>query len=273
MKYRLQLQLASTAVDIESERVELVSAISHIYRAFSVDQQTRSTEAPNQVIPDSLNDGSVWRFAIDKEEYQEQRFDRALRSLEDGVADCLLEAVSDCLLIHAGAVTLNNMSYIIVGQSGSGKTTTTLEFLRRGYLYLTDEFTAVKKNGTGICPFPRSATRKYNSPTPAGSILEVPEEDGFRSHMLPDNRAGLESRALHSCRIIFPRHSNGCTPKARLLDSAEICCRLMPSIFDFEGREIELWPALSNLVTSSQGCEFEYNSAEADLDIALNLFK
>jgi len=268
------LQLGSTTVDIASERVELISAINHIYRAFVLeDDRAGQSESHSPTVPDSVKDVSVWRFAIDDEKYEDDRFDSALRTLEDDTADCLLEAVSGCLLLHAGAVSLNDESYIIVGQSGSGKTTTTLEFLRRGYLYLTDEFTAVENNGTTIRPFPRSATRKYNSPTPAGSILEVPDEEGLRSHMLPENRAGLEPRALHSCRIIFPRHCSGSIPNARLLDSAEICSRLMPSIFDFEGRETELWPALSNLVTASQGCELVYDSSETDLDIALKLFE
>ena len=268
------MQLGSTTVDIASERVELISAINHIYRAFVLeDDKFRPSESHSPSVPDSVNDVSVWRFVIDDTEYEDDRFDSALRTLEDDIADCLLEAVSDCLLLHAGAVSLTDESYIIVGQSGSGKTTTTLEFLRRGYLYLTDEFTAVENDGTTIRPFPRSATRKYNSPTPAGSILKVQEREGLRSHMLPDNRTGLESRVLHNCRIIFPRHRSGIKPTARLLDSAELCSRLMPSIFDFEGREAELWPALSNLVTASQGCELEYNCSETDLDIALKLFE
>lgn len=268
------MQLGSTVVDIASERIELISAISHIYRAFVVENDKfLLSESHSPFVLDAVNDVSVWRFAIDDEEYEDDRFYSALRTLEDDIADHLLEAVSGCLLLHAGAVSLTDKTYIIVGQSGSGKTTTTLEFLRRGYLYLTDEFTVVETNGTKVRPFPRSATRKYNSPIPAGTVLQVQEEEGLRSHMLPDNRAGLESRALHSCRIIFPRHCSGCNPNARLLDSAEICSRLMPSIFDFEGREAELWPALSKLVTASQGCELEYDSAETDLDLALTLFE
>ena len=269
----LQLQLGSSTVDFASERKELWTAIHHIYRAFLTDpESTSASGSGSPELPGSVSDMSPWRASVNGELFELDEFEWALRSVEDTIADRLLEAYADCLLLHAGAVSRDDTTYLVVGKSGSGKTTTTLEFLRRGFLYLTDEFTAIEPDGATIRPFPRSATRKFNSLIPAGSALQVSEEQGYRSHMLPDNRALLQPRAMNSCRIIFPTHDGEVTPQARLLDSAELCARLMPSIFDFEGNEKTLWPALSSLVTNAQACELDYNNAKTDLDIALNLF-
>lgn len=272
MSYSLQLQFGSTHVNFSAEQPILVSAVKHIYRSFIL-SKSDAHEADHH--PPQLKDVAeepIWRFKIDGESYEFDEFDWALRTLEDSIADSLLADVDDCLLLHAGAVSNSTTSYIIVGQSGSGKTTTTLEFLRRGYLFLTDEFTAIESSGKSIRPFPRCATRKFDSPTPAGSIMELPEQFETRSHMLPEQRASLNSQPLRESRIIFPRHNQSARPQVRLLDSAELCARLMPSIFNFDGQEAKLWPILANLVTASQACEFTYNSAATDLDLALSVF-
>lgn len=51
------------------------------------------------------------------------------------------------IAIHAGAVERDGRGVMIVGRSGTGKTTTTLALARSGYAYLTDDVTVLAAGG------------------------------------------------------------------------------------------------------------------------------
>lgn len=262
----LRFQLGDSVVEFSAERPELNLAIQHIYAAFLVGDRVPYASSLN-----GLPSGVTWRASVDGRDFAYSEFYYALRMLEDIVAERLLRGVASCLLIHSAAVKNEDLNIFIVGRSKSGKTTTALELVRRGMRYVTDEFTAIESCGTVIRPFPRGAVRKFDGPTPPGVNLTIPDEPGFRAHLLPDCRSSLEPSAAQPCRIIFPRYEEGVSPSARLLTTAECCIRLMPSIFDFRGREKEVWPTLANVATSARACEFTYSDAATDLDLALGI--
>ncbi len=68
----------------------------------------------------------------------------------------LLRRVQSHLVIHAGAVERNNQALLIVAESGHGKTTLTLELVRRGFRFLSDEFGAIHRQDGRAYPCPRS---------------------------------------------------------------------------------------------------------------------
>lgn len=54
------------------------------------------------------------------------------------------------LPVHGSAVVVNNASVIITGDSGAGKSSLTLAFRKRGFLYLTDDVAALEQRTEGI---------------------------------------------------------------------------------------------------------------------------
>ncbi len=58
------------------------------------------------------------------------------------------------IFIHAGVVGWEGKAIVIPGSSFSGKTTLTAEFVKRGALYYSDDFTVLDKKGF-VHPFPR----------------------------------------------------------------------------------------------------------------------
>jgi hypothetical protein len=243
-------------------------ALAHIYRPFVVDDHIDSLPSPQ-----TTQNVEAWRASVDGKEFVFAELHSAIRTLEDVVAQRLLREVANCLLLHAAAVSDDRLCILVVGASGCGKTTIALELVRRGMRYMTDEFTAIEACGTVLRPFPRSATQKFDSQTPLGMTLKIPGEQDYRAHILPDHRSELTAYPMPSCRIIFPKYQKDIAPAARPLCRAEICARLMPSIFDFEGHEEDVWPILANLVTRSSACEFSYREAKTDLDLAMNLLR
>jgi hypothetical protein len=61
---------------------------------------------------------------------------------------------SDAVVLHSGAVTCGGRAVLLVGHSGRGKTTLTLELVRRGWGFLSDDFAALDARGA-VHPLPR----------------------------------------------------------------------------------------------------------------------
>jgi hypothetical protein len=57
-------------------------------------------------------------------------------------------------VLHSGAVARDGQAVLLVGSSGHGKTTLTLELMRRGWRFLSDDFAPIEPTGT-VRPFPR----------------------------------------------------------------------------------------------------------------------
>ncbi|MAR11879.1 MAG: hypothetical protein CL681_18185 [Blastopirellula sp.] len=263
--HRLQLQLRESRVEFTAERLELLTVVGHIYKPFVVGDFEHALPDLNTV-----RDGVGWHFSINGREMNCSRFDFALREIEDIIARCLLRARKDCLPLHAGAVlSATNQIVLVIGPSGSGKTTTSLELVRRGMSYLTDEFAAIDKATTCIFPFPRSATRKFAGPIPEGENLVIPQEQDYRSHYLPRNRTSLSPQDLSHCSLIFSRHDQTADPCVTPLSSAQVCARMMPSVFGFEGREQDHWPTISQLAPHATAIDFRFRDASTDLNLAL----
>lgn len=76
----------------------------------------------------------------------------------------LFEQLDDYIVLHAGVVTRQGRAIVIYGQSGFGKTTLTLELLRRGYGFMSDEFCPLRIADCMVEPFERLVGLRKSSP-------------------------------------------------------------------------------------------------------------
>jgi hypothetical protein len=82
------------------------------------------------------------------------------------------------LVLHAGAVCRDGRAVAVMGPSGWGKTTLTLELVRRGWSFLTDDFAPLDRSGW-IAPFPRrvgltdASLALLGLTPPAGAVRSV----------------------------------------------------------------------------------------------------
>ncbi len=90
--------------------------------------------------------------------------DRYIEHAELIVFRHLLEQLDDYIVLHAGVVSHEGRAIVVYGQSGFGKTTLTLELLRRGYGFMSDEFCPIRLSDFLIEPFERLVGLKRSSP-------------------------------------------------------------------------------------------------------------
>jgi hypothetical protein len=86
----------------------------------------------------------------------------------------------DSTVLHGGAVALGGCAVALVGASGWGKTTLTIELVRRGSGFLSDDFVVLSDQGL-VHPFPRRANLTASTARMVG-VVPSPSEvrlDGF----------------------------------------------------------------------------------------------
>jgi len=66
-------------------------------------------------------------------------------------------------IIHAGVVSRGGKGVVVVGTSSFGKTTLTLELVRKGFNFLSDEFCPIDSRTKKICSFPRGLSLREGS--------------------------------------------------------------------------------------------------------------
>jgi len=127
------------------------------------------------------------------------------------------------LFIHAGAVAVEGRAWVIIGESGTGKTSTVALLTRHGAAYLTDEITLLDPAAGTALPFPlpmavKPWTAEAVGPLPEGS--EVANEGSVRFYLPADRGAGPTS--IRAFVLLRP----GGRPELRPLSRAEVLMAL-----------------------------------------------
>ncbi len=96
--------------------------------------------------------------------YELPDMDRYVEYAEPILFRHLLEQLDDYIVLHAGVVTRQGRAIVLYGQSGFGKTTLTLELMRRGYGFMSDEFCPLRISDCMVEPFERLVGLRKSSP-------------------------------------------------------------------------------------------------------------
>lgn len=66
-----------------------------------------------------------------------------------------LETTTSVVPIHAAVLVRDGSALLLVGKSGTGKTTLALELVGRGWDYLSDDLAAIDRSSRRVRPFPK----------------------------------------------------------------------------------------------------------------------
>jgi hypothetical protein len=82
-----------------------------------------------------------------------------LDQLESQIRITVAEFAKEHVFIHAGVVARDDKAIMIPGRSYAGKTTLTAEFCKRGFVYYSDEYAVLDKDGF-VHPFPKTLSMR-----------------------------------------------------------------------------------------------------------------
>lgn len=128
--------------------IEALHGISFVESSFS------NQEIEIIISIETSDDNLNWSI---NDQYQNKKLSGyTLGDLAYNLSDCLVfhfaDKIKDAFCIHAGAVAFDNKAFLIVGESGAGKSTFTAWLVSQGATYLTDELSIIDKYGlvTGL---------------------------------------------------------------------------------------------------------------------------
>jgi hypothetical protein len=224
MEYRIKLNVADTNLEVISPRPAPIAWIQKNYKAF-LDQgpadfkvfimfDRRTTQRGNEAPAVSrhwnnntfLYKGNLFDTRAD---FINRRIDISAGS-DFGIIDILRFVVSVILvkkngvLLHAASLVHDGFGYVFAGPSGSGKTT--ICRLSKNKVTLSDETTAIIKNGRGYrvyaTPFAGELGQvKENSSVPLKAIFFIHKGKDFRHSRV--NRACAIANLFRNCIVDF----------------------------------------------------------------------
>ena len=153
--------------------------------------------------------------------------DDLLFDLEKHLTISLQRRRPELLFLHAAAVARNGRAWLLAGDSGAGKSTTTWALLHHGWRYLSDELAPVDLVTGRVHPYPHALCLKRRPP-PAYALPDAALHLGRTLHVPPDALPGaVERRPCPLGGIVFVRYRAGlAAPVLRPLGRAEACARL-----------------------------------------------
>lgn len=154
------------------------------------------------------------------------QWDAAPVALHMLVADLELwvaEHARNRVFVHAGCVVFAGRAIVLPGRTHSGKTTLTVELVRRGAEYFSDEFAVLGGDGR-VRPYPRplairSAAYELGVSTPIESIGGVkgrsPMPVGLVAHLQYDGERGWRTEDLSRGQAIMKLLDNTIPAQSR----------------------------------------------------------
>ena len=88
--------------------------------------------------------------------YETGEYGELVPALERLVEACMVRALWDRPVFHAGAVAREGVGVILPAEPGGGKTSLVTALLELGFEYLSDEFAVVDPKSTTVLPFPKA---------------------------------------------------------------------------------------------------------------------
>jgi hypothetical protein len=133
----------------------------------------------------------------------------------------------ELLFLHAAALARSGRAWLLAGDSGAGKSTTSWALLHYGWRYLSDELAPIDLDSVRVYPYPHALCLKRRPP-PGYPLPDTTLDLGRTLHVPPDSLpAPVEMLPCALGGIVFLRYRPGLgAPLLRSLSRAETCGRL-----------------------------------------------
>jgi len=86
--------------------------------------------------------------------------------LEKAIIVALQRCRPELLFLHAAALERDRAAWLLVGESGAGKSTTAWGLLHHGFSYLSDELAPIDLDTLQVLPYPHALCLKRRTPPP-----------------------------------------------------------------------------------------------------------
>jgi hypothetical protein len=161
---RLNLHIVGQAVEIVCDDPAATSTLRENYEALSCDE-AKGADLRYRVSAEP----STSRFLLRKHDGSAEHaadLGELVFQLEKAIIVAIQERRPDLLFLHAAALERDRAAWLLVGESGAGKSTTAWGLLHHGFSYLSDELAPIKLDTLEVLPYPHALCLKRRPPPP-----------------------------------------------------------------------------------------------------------
>lgn len=193
---------------------------------------------------------------------------QALPHFEWGVNWCFAQRFNQYVLLHAGALALEDRAVIMAAPPGAGKSTLTAAMMLRGFRMLSDEFGVLCPRSGQLWPMLKPVAlknqavgviREYADDAILGPVYTATRK-GDVAHLAPtDASVDGRRRPARPRLLLFPRYHDGATLSVRPLPGEEAFARLAFNSFNYALLGQLGFDAVANVVDSCSAFALEYS--------------
>jgi hypothetical protein len=152
--HRAAYRLLESEFELRSDSRDLVERFDHLYCRFRIASSPDGT--PAYLLLVSPQPFGRPAFLANEDPLCFDDLDLLFEYAHTWVLKRVAAEVRHHLLIHAAALSFDQAGVILAGGTGCGKTTLTLELVRQGFQFLSDDVAVIGLADGNLVPFPRS---------------------------------------------------------------------------------------------------------------------
>jgi len=216
------------------------------------------------------------RFLIDGvEPFEPFAAEGALPLFEWGVNWCFGQRANQYVLLHAGALALDDRAVIMAAPPGSGKGTLAAALMLRGSRLLSDEFGVLRPETGDLIPMLKPVALKNQSVEVIRSFSEdavigplfTGTRKGDVAHLAP-NDASVDAvhRPAQPKLVLFPTYESGARLDARRLPGEEAFARLAFNSFNYHLLGPVGFEAIARVIESCPAYHIRYSQFDEAIE-------
>lgn len=192
----------------------------------------------------------------------------SLPLFEWGVNWCFGQRANQYVLLHAGALALNDRAVIMAAPPGSGKSTLAAAMMLRGFRLLSDEFGVLRPDTADLVAMLKPVALKNQSVEVIRAFsrkavigpLFTGTRKGDVAHLAPDDvSVDMVHRPARPGLVLFPEYESGAGLDARLLPGEEAFARLAFNSFNYHLLGPIGFEAVARVIESCPAFQLRYS--------------
>lgn len=147
-------QILDVGVSVESDSAEFLELFNDNYCLFRTDTIANSNIL-ECIVKLSGEDSNPF-LKIDNKTFPLYGHPDTYNHILYKFVSTFIERIEDYLLVHSGVVARDGKAVVLAGPAGAGKSTLTMELIKSGFTFYSDEFCPIHKETKLVHPFLRS---------------------------------------------------------------------------------------------------------------------
>jgi len=173
---------------------------------------------------------------------------RAVEALDAALRTAVALRAPERIFVHAGAVAAGGRALVLPGRSSAGKSTLVAALVRRGAVYLSDEYAVLDAAGR-VHPYPRAIALR----SPGGRVTRI----------RPDALGGTTATEAHPVGLVaVTRHRPGARWRPRAQTRGTTALALLDNVVAARTRPEEALRCVTAALTDAAGVESDRGEAD-----------